>query len=84
MQNFYNEKGNSPTAADWLTSEYTKDNKPITQFLNTNKSPTQLFSYNLTSLQELLDAGVGDPGENEILKRGIAMIEKIKTSGLIR
>ncbi|WP_095066847.1 Bd3614 family nucleic acid deaminase [Pseudomonas sp. Irchel 3A18] len=84
MQNFYNEKGNSPTAADWLTSEYTKDNKPITQFLNTNKSPTQLFSYNLTSLQELLDAGVGDPGENEILKRGIALIEKIKTSGLIR
>lgn len=95
MQRFYTNTGKFPTAADWIASEHTKaeveknkdleekEKKPIgvTTFLRTDP-PTQLFSYNLTSLKELLD--VGDPGENEILKRGIALIEKIKTSGLIR
>ncbi|MBN6713493.1 hypothetical protein JSY17_05760 [Pseudomonas capsici] len=84
MQRFYTDTGKSPTAADWLASEHTKAGKMgVTTFLR-SALPAQLFSYNLTSLQELLDAGVGDPGENEILKRGIALIEKIKTSGLIR
>ena len=86
MKKILIEKGRFPTAADWLDSEHVndKENKAVTKFLNKNESPKQLFSYNLTSLKELLDDCMGDPGENEILKRGIALIEKIKTSGLIR
>ncbi|MFJ4145642.1 Bd3614 family nucleic acid deaminase [Pseudomonas sp. NPDC089734] len=89
VKKFLIEKGQFPTAADWLASEHTKAEEEkkkgigVTTFLRT-APPKQLFSYNLTSLQELLDACVGDPGENKILKRGIDLIEKIKTSGLIR
>lgn len=79
--------GRVPTAGDWLEAHHAEDGprrKGVTTFLRNNPAPKQLFKYNLDSLQELLDASVGDKGETAILQRGIALIKKIKVGGLIK
>ncbi|MBV6753295.1 hypothetical protein KV580_23495 [Pseudomonas chlororaphis] len=78
--------GKLPSPGDWLDAQHAQEKQArgVTTFLRHNPAPTQLFQYSLTSLQELLDSLVGDPGENKILERGIALIKKIREKGLIR
>ncbi|WP_035055777.1 Bd3614 family nucleic acid deaminase [Andreprevotia chitinilytica] len=78
--------GRTPTTGDWLDAHHKEDrvNNGVTTFLRKNTAPTVLFKYSLNSLKELLDSLVADPGETVILKRGIALIEKIRSKGLIR
>jgi|SRR5450830_207703 len=77
--------GKVPTTGDWLDAQHARSGKKVgvTTFLRQAPGPTLLFQYSLTSLKELLGSLVGDPGENKILERGIALIEKIREKGLI-
>lgn len=71
-----------PSTGDWLSAHHSQSrHHGVTTFLRESTAPKLLFTYSLDSLEELLD--VCDAGERIILQRGIDLIKKIRSVGLI-